>query len=298
MPDRAMLADYRHLATGKVRELYEVDDDLLLMVASDRISAYDHVLPTPDPGQGPGADRDERVLVRAARRPGAEPCRRRRRPAHPGRGPGPGPAGAPAGRCCRWNASRAATSPGPAWSTTGAPARSAASPLPPGLVEASKLPEPIFTPATKADLGEHDENVTFEARRGAVGGELAEQLRDADAGALLQRPASTRRTRACCWPTPRSSSACWHGDLVLGDEVLTPDSSRFWPADGYRAGGAQPSFDKQYVRDWLTSADSGWDRAADTPPPRCRTTSSQPPAHAMSRPTNGSRAARSSDWPG
>ena len=108
--------------------------------------------------------------------------------------------------------------------------------LPAGLVEASRLPEPIFTPATKADLGEHDENVTFDAVVATVGGRARRAAPGADAAAVLRAPSSTRRPAACCWPTPRSSSALRGDAMVLGDEVLTPDSSRFWPADGYRAG--------------------------------------------------------------
>ena len=125
--------------------------------------------------------------------------------------------------------------------------------LPAGLVEASRLPEPIFTPATKAELGEHDENVTFDAVVGTVGAERAEQLR-ALTLALYSRAADHAATRGLLLADTKVEFGLRGNAMVLGDEVLTPDSSRFWPADGYAPGQPQPSFDKQYVRDWLTSA--------------------------------------------
>ena len=135
--------------------------------------------------------------------------------------------------------------------------------LPPGLVEASQLPEPIFTPASKAELGEHDENVTFEAVVAAVGAERAEQLR-ALTLALYSRAVDHAATRGLLLADTKVEFGLLGNAMVLGDEVLTPDSSRFWPADGYAPGAVQPSFDKQYVRDWLTSTASGWDRASDS----------------------------------
>jgi phosphoribosylaminoimidazole-succinocarboxamide synthase len=138
--------------------------------------------------------------------------------------------------------------------------------LPVGLVEASRLPEPIFTPATKAAIGEHDENVTFDAVVDTVGAERAEQLR-ALTLALYSRATDHAATRGLLLADTKVEFGLQGNAMVLGDEVLTPDSSRFWPADGYAAGHPQPSFDKQYVRDWLTSAASGWDRTSDAPPP-------------------------------
>jgi phosphoribosylaminoimidazole-succinocarboxamide synthase len=134
------------------------------------------------------------------------------------------------------------------------------------LVEASQLPEPIFTPATKAEFGEHDENVTFEAVVTSVGAERAEQLR-ALTLALYSRAVDHAATRGLLLADTKVEFGLRGNAMVLGDEVLTPDSSRFWPADGYAPGVVQPSFDKQFVRDWLTSRASGWDRAADKPPP-------------------------------
>jgi phosphoribosylaminoimidazole-succinocarboxamide synthase len=259
------LADYRHLASGKVRELYEVDDDLLLMVASDRISAYDHILPNPIPDKGrvltamsvfwfelladlvpshvvavddpriPAEVRGRALLVRRLDMLPVECVAR-------GYLTGSGLIDyRKTGSVCGIE-------------------------LPPGLVEASQLPEPIFTPATKAELGEHDENVDFAAVVAAVGAERAEQLR-ALTLALYSRAVDHAATRGLLLADTKVEFGLRGNAMVLGDEVLTPDSSRFWPADGYTPGVVQPSFDKQFVRDWLTSTASGWDRAADTPPP-------------------------------
>jgi phosphoribosylaminoimidazole-succinocarboxamide synthase len=141
-------------------------------------------------------------------------------------------------------------------------------PLPAGLRDGDRLPEPLFTPAAKAALGEHDENVSFDAVIASTGRDLAERLRDTTlrlytvaSGIAAERGIILADTKFEFGLDPVS------GDLVLGDEVLTPDSSRFWPADEYEPGRAQPSFDKQFVRNWLTSPASGWDRTSDQPPP-------------------------------
>jgi phosphoribosylaminoimidazole-succinocarboxamide synthase len=259
------LHDYRHLSTGKVRELYEVDDELLLMVASDRISAFDHILPNPIPDKGrvltamsmfwfelladlvpnhvvavddPRIPDDVRGRAMLVRRLDMLPVECVARGYLTGSG------------LLDYRA-------------TGAVCGIA---LPVGLVEASRLPEPIFTPATKAALGDHDENVTFDAVVDTVGAERAEQLR-ALTLALYSRATDHAATRGLLLADTKVEFGLQGNAMVLGDEVLTPDSSRFWPADGYAAGHPQPSFDKQYVRDWLTSAASGWDRASNTPPP-------------------------------
>jgi phosphoribosylaminoimidazole-succinocarboxamide synthase len=259
------LDDYRHLASGKVRELYEVDDELLLMVATDRISAFDHVLPNPIPDKGrvltamsmfwfelladlvpghavsvddpriPDAVRGRSMLVRRLDMLPVECVAR-------GYLTGSGLLD---------------------YRATGAVCGIE---LPAGLVEASRLPEPIFTPATKADIGEHDENVTFDAVVRTVGADRAEQLRSLTL-ALYSRAVDHALTRGLLLADTKVEFGMWGDAMVLGDEVLTPDSSRFWPADGYAPGRPQPSFDKQFVRDWLTSNDSGWDRASDAPPP-------------------------------
>ena len=135
--------------------------------------------------------------------------------------------------------------------------------LPAGLVEGSRLPAPVFTPSTKAEVGEHDEAIDFAAVVAAVGAEPGRGAARADARAVLAGGGDRARRPGSSWPTRSSSSASPGESLVLGDEVLTPDSSRFWPASTWSPGAVQPSFDKQYVRDWLTS--SGWDRVS--PPP-------------------------------
>ncbi len=257
--------EYRHLASGKVRDLYEVDDDLLLMVASDRISAYDHVLLNPIPDKGRVltamsvfwfdllADLvpNHVVAVDDPRIPAEVTGRAllvRRLDMLP----------------LECVARGFLTGSGMAdYRRTGTVC---GIPLPAGLVEASRLPEPIFTPATKAEIGEHDENVSFAAVVTTVGAERAEQLR-ALTLALYSRAADHAAGRGLLLADTKVEFGMLGNAMVLGDEVLTPDSSRFWPADGYQPGRAQPSFDKQYVRDWLTSPASGWDRASDKPPP-------------------------------
>ncbi|GAA1355409.1 phosphoribosylaminoimidazolesuccinocarboxamide synthase [Saccharothrix algeriensis] len=260
------LADYRQIAAGKVRHLYRVDDELLLLVASDRISAFDHVLTTEIPDKGrvltamsvfwfekfadlvpnhvvawederiPDEVRGRALLVRRLDMVQVECVAR-------GYLTGSGMA--------EYRASGAVCGVE----------------LPAGLVEASELAEPIFTPATKAELGEHDENVSFEHVVSQVGAEPAGRLRDATLLVYGAAREFARSRGVILADTKFEFGLDRTGQLVLGDEVLTPDSSRYWPADGYRAGRVQPSFDKQYVRDWLTSPASGWDRASDTPPP-------------------------------
>jgi phosphoribosylaminoimidazole-succinocarboxamide synthase len=140
--------------------------------------------------------------------------------------------------------------------------------LPPGLVDGDQLPAPIFTPATKAALGEHDENVSYDAVVAAVGEPTAADLRDLTLR-IYGRAAELARGRGIILADTKFEFGRrpGTGELVLGDEVLTPDSSRFWPADDWRPGRPQPSFDKQYVRNWLLSPASGWDRASGAPPP-------------------------------
>jgi phosphoribosylaminoimidazole-succinocarboxamide synthase len=139
--------------------------------------------------------------------------------------------------------------------------------LPDGLEDGSRLPEPIFTPATKAAVGDHDENVSYDAVAGVVGPERAAQLRELTL-AVYRRAEEVARGRGIILAdTKLEFGRRPDGTVVLADEVLTPDSSRFWPADDWRPGRAQPSFDKQIVRNWLTSAESGWDRASGSRPP-------------------------------
>lgn len=260
------LTDYPRIAAGKVRQLYAVDEDHLLMVASDRISAFDHVLRTPIPDKGrvltamsvfwfeqladlvrthfvsvddpriPPEVRGRALLVRRLSMLDVECVAR-------GYLTGSGLADyRRTGGVCGVE-------------------------LPSGLTEASRLPEPIFTPATKAPFGEHDENIDFDALVARIGRERAEQLRETTLR-VYRRAAERVENRGLILVDTKFEFGLFpDGELVLGDEVLTPDSSRYWPADGYEPGQPQPALDKQVVRDWLTSPASGWDRAADTPPP-------------------------------
>lgn len=139
--------------------------------------------------------------------------------------------------------------------------------LPPGLTDGSRLPEPIFTPATKAELGAHDQNITFDAAVELVGPDTARRLRDLTLEIYRRAEAITAERGLILADTKLEFGLDVNGEITLADEILTPDSSRFWPADAWSPGQAQPSFDKQYVRDWLTSSDSGWDRTSDAPPP-------------------------------
>ena len=133
--------------------------------------------------------------------------------------------------------------------------------LPGGLEEASKLPEPIFTPSTKAELGDHDENISFERCAQIVGEEVAAQLRDASLG-IYEAAADYAATRGIVIADTKFEFGMVDGRLTLIDECLTPDSSRFWPADGYEPGHVQPSYDKQFVRDWLKA---NWDMTGEPP---------------------------------
>jgi phosphoribosylaminoimidazole-succinocarboxamide synthase len=256
------------VARGKVRDLYAVDDAHLLLVASDRISAYDVVLPTPVPDKGAVltglslwwfdrlADVVPHHLVTArvsefpdALRPYADDLRGRsmlvRRLEM-----------VPVECVARGYLTGSGLAD---YHGTGAVC---GVPLPPGLQDGSRLPEPVFTPATKAAVGEHDENVSYDEVVRAVGADLAAELRRLTL-AVYGRGAELAGGRGILLADTKLEFGVLDGTLVLGDEVLTPDSSRFWPADGWQPGRPQPSFDKQYVRDWLSS--SGWDRSAPGP---------------------------------
>ncbi|WP_395309905.1 phosphoribosylaminoimidazolesuccinocarboxamide synthase [Mycobacterium sp. AMU20-3851] len=262
---RPALTDYQHLASGKVRELYRIDDGHLLFVASDRISAYDHILETTIPDKGriltamsvfffdhlgvpnhlAGPSDDERIpeevlgralVVRALEMLPVECVAR-------GYLTGSGLID---------------------YQQTGAVCGIE---LPAGLGEASKFDEPLFTPATKAELGEHDENVSYDAVVALVGADRAAQLRDATLQIYRKAAEHALSKGIIVADTKFEFGVDASGQLVLADEVLTPDSSRYWPADTYHPGEVQPSYDKQFVRNWLTGPDSGWDRHSDTAPP-------------------------------
>jgi phosphoribosylaminoimidazole-succinocarboxamide synthase len=253
--------------SGKVRDMYALPDGHLVMVASDRISAYDYVLDTPVPDKG-------RVLTQLSlwwfsQLHDLVPHHVVSTEL---------PAGCPpdwAGRALvverlqmypvECVARGYLTGSGLAeyqrsGSTCGVV-------LPPGLVDGSRLDEPIFTPATKAALGEHDENVAYESVVELVGGEAAEELRRLTLTIYRRAEGIARERGILVADTKLELGVRPDGTTVLADEVLTPDSSRFWPAATWRPGGPQPSYDKQFVRDWLTSPAAGWDRHSGAAPP-------------------------------
>jgi phosphoribosylaminoimidazole-succinocarboxamide synthase len=257
---------------GKVRDLYGLDDDRLLLVASDRISAFDVVLPTAIPDKG-------RVLTGLSRfwfRETAAIVANHLLGTDPGSIGTKGGLGLDAGELrgrvmiCR----RARVLPfecivrgylaGSAWKDYLASGRVCGIELPAGLRESDRLPEPLFTPSTKAEQGLHDENVSFDAVVAEIGGELAERVRTASrqlyryGSAIAERAGILLADTKFEFGVDRDS-----GDLVLIDEVLTPDSSRFWDAASYAPGGPQTSYDKQYVRDWLERR--AWDKTAPGP---------------------------------
>ncbi|MDX2356889.1 phosphoribosylaminoimidazolesuccinocarboxamide synthase [Dietzia sp. PP-33] len=261
---RPELSSYRHLAAGKVRELYEIDGETLLLVATDRISAYDHVLSTPIPDKGRVLTAMSAYFFHALDVPNhmAGLLDDARIPAEVlGRAMVVRRLDMVQAECV---ARGYLTGSGMVeYRDTGTVCGVE---LPEGLVEASRLPEPIFTPATKAAVGEHDENISFERLAEIVGPELAERLRGATLE-VYERAAGMAADCGVLLADTKFEFGLSDGELILADEVLTPDSSRYWPADGYEPGRVQPSFDKQFVRDWLTGPDSGWDRDSDSPPP-------------------------------
>jgi phosphoribosylaminoimidazole-succinocarboxamide synthase len=255
------LGDLPLIASGKVREIYEGRDRTLLIVASDRISTYDAVHPTPIPDKGsvltglsafwfertrdivpnhmlsvtdgvPEEARGRGMLVRRLEMLPVECVVR-------------------------------GYITGSGWKDYQRTGAVSGIELPPGLRESDRLPEPLFTPSTKAEVG-HDEAIDFEGAARLVGDrELAERLRDVSI-ALYERAAEHARERGIILADTKFELGLDEdGRLTLGDEVCTPDSSRFWPADEYEPGRSQPSFDKQFVRDWASS--TGWDRNPPAP---------------------------------
>jgi phosphoribosylaminoimidazole-succinocarboxamide synthase len=254
------------LARGKVRDIYEAGDDLL-MVASDRISAFDVVLPTPIPGKGQVLTGLSLFWFEATK--GLVP--NHVITADPSRFPPPFDEARDelAGRAML--VQRAEVVPvecvargylsGSGWKDYRRTGGVCGIRLPAGLVESEQLPAAIFTPTTKAATG-HDEPLTFEEVTKLIGGDLADRLRELTLG-LYAFAAERARQRGILLADTKFEFGFVDDELTLVDEVLTPDSSRFWPADRYAEGGGQPSYDKQYVRDWLDA--SGWNH--EPPPP-------------------------------
>jgi phosphoribosylaminoimidazole-succinocarboxamide synthase len=263
-PDRpAELPGYRHVYSGKVRDLYEDAAGRLLLVASDRISAYDFVLPTTIPDKGV-------VLTQLSLwwfQQLADLV-----PNHVVSVDIPEPVRGRAVLCERLSmfpiecVARGYLA-GSGLAEYLARGTVCDVPLPAGLIEGARLPEPIFTPATKAPKGAHDENVSYEHVVGVLGEALASELRRLTLAVYVRAEAVARERGLILADTKLEFGARADGSIVLADEVLTPDSSRFWPLDAWEPGHAQPSFDKQFVRDWLTSPASGWDRTSGAPPP-------------------------------
>lgn len=246
---------------GKVRRLYALPDGNILMVATDAISAFDHVLSTPIPGKGAILNQlslwwfDQLVDVPNHVISTAVPASVR------GRAVIAEPLAMVPVECV----ARGYLT-GSGWAEYQASGTVCGIELPEGLVDGSRLPEAIFTPAVKAPLGEHDENVDFATVVALHGAELAEQLRSLTLAIYARAEAIARDRGIILADTKFEFGRRPDGTLVLADEVLTPDSSRFWDADAWQPGVALPSFDKQFVRDWLTS-ESGWNKASEAPPP-------------------------------
>ena len=269
IPTAPVIPGATHLHSGKVRDLYELPSGDLLMVASDRISIFDFVLDTTIPDKGEILTRmslwwfDQLAdLV----------------PHHVVSTDVPEAVRGRAVICERLDmfpvecvARGYLTGSGLLdYQATGEVCGVA---LPAGLVDGSRLEAPIFTPATKAELGDHDENVSYDAVAATVGADVAGRLRDLTL-AVYARAEQVARERGIILADTKlefgarvSAGSTAGGEIVLADEVLTPDSSRFWPAAEWQPGRSQPSYDKQIVRNWLTSAESGWDRSSGEAPP-------------------------------
>ncbi|MEW5789076.1 MAG: phosphoribosylaminoimidazolesuccinocarboxamide synthase [Pseudomonadota bacterium] len=256
---------------GKVRDIYAIDDRRMLIVTTDRLSAFDVVLPTPIPDKG-------KVLTAVA-----DFWFARLAPILPNQLTGDAPESVVAPEERPQVAGRAVVVKrlkalpveaivrgylvGSGWADYQKTGQVCGIPLPPGLRQADKLPEPLFTPSTKAAVGAHDENISYAQCAELLGGDLAARVRDA-AIALYKAAADYALTRGIIIADTKFEfgldfSQDPAGTLTLIDEVLTPDSSRFWPADQYAVGSNPPSYDKQYVRDWLTA--SGWNKQAPGP---------------------------------
>jgi phosphoribosylaminoimidazole-succinocarboxamide synthase len=263
IPPAPYIEGAQHVHSGKVRDLYTLPDGRLLMVASDRISAYDFILDSTIPDKGAILTRmslwwfeqlaplvDNHVLSTdvpaevAGRAVICEPLQM-----------------FPVECVARGYLTGSGLVD---YRRTGAVCGVA---LPDGLEEASRLPHPIFTPATKAEFGDHDENVSYDDVADQLGADTAEALRTLTLQVYERAERVARGRGILLADTKLEFGARPDGTTVLADEVLTPDSSRFWPADGWHPGRAQASYDKQIVRDWLTSPESGWARDSGAPPP-------------------------------
>ncbi|AUG78478.1 phosphoribosylaminoimidazole-succinocarboxamide synthase [Kitasatospora sp. MMS16-BH015] len=265
-PEPVQVPGLTHLHTGKVRDLYRAESGELVMVASDRTSAFDWVLPNEIPDKG-------RVLTQLSlwwfeRIADIVPNHVISTEV---------PAGAPADWAGRTMICKSLEMVPVECVARGYLTGSGLKEyvkdrtvcgiaLPEGLEDGSELPSPIYTPALKAEVGEHDENVSYEETARRIGADLAATLRQTTL-AVYSRARDVARDRGLILADTKFEFGLLDGELVIGDEVLTPDSSRYWPADEWQPGRAQPSFDKQIIRNWLASPASGWDPAGELPPP-------------------------------
>jgi len=262
------LPHLRLLNRGKVRDIYEVDAEHLLIVTSDRLSAFDVILPQPIPGKGEVLTRLSNFWFQRTRQlignhltalalesvvPDAQQRQalgdraivvRRLRPL-------------PVEAIVRGYLI------GSGWKDYQRTGAVCGIQLPPGLRLADQLPEAIYTPSTKAELGDHDENISFETTVGLLGRALAERVRDTSLRLYTEAAAYARERGIIIADTKFEFGQDQEGKLFLIDEVLTPDSSRFWPADQYQPGSSPPSFDKQFVRDYLETLD--WNKQPPAP---------------------------------
>jgi len=263
MENKESIESFHHIYSGKVRDIYQNDSNQLLFVATDRISAYDWVLPSKIPDKGkiltqltlwwleqlssitnnhlistqvPQAVAGRAMIVKKLEILPIE-C------------------------VVRGHLS------GSGWVEYQKTHEVCGNPLPKGLKESSVLPEPIFTPATKAELGEHDENISFEQAEQKIGALLATELKLKSIQLFTKAREIADARNLILADTKFEFGLDQNNQITLADEVLTPDSSRYWPKANYKPGRSQNSFDKQFVRDWLTSKESGWDRNSNTPPP-------------------------------
>ena len=262
------LPSLKFLHRGKVRDLYEVDADHLLIVQTDRLSAFDVILPTPIPGKGEvltavsnfwfkklgsvipnhlsGIDPESVVKTEAekAQVRGRAFVTKKLKPL-------------PIEAIVRGYLV------GSGWKDYKKTGAVCGIQLPAGLQEAQKLPEPLFTPSTKAAVGEHDENISFEEAKKLLGADMAEQVKRATLALYTQAADYALSKGIIIADTKFEFGTDASGKLYLIDEALTPDSSRFWPADQYQVGSNPPSYDKQFVRDWLEA--SGWNKQPPAP---------------------------------
>lgn len=257
-----------HLHRGKVRDLFAIDDARMLIVASDRVSAFDVVLPTPIPGKGKLLTELSNFWFERTRHIVAN---HRLDVDLAGIVPDPAERAPLAGRSTV--ARRLEPLPieaivrgyiiGSGWRDYQQRGAIGDVRLPPGLRLADRLPEPVFTPSTKAAVGGHDENIGFADMAARIGAERAERVRTISLRLYREAAAHARERGIIIADTKFEFGVDGKGELVLIDEVLTPDSSRFWPAAGWQPGDNPPSFDKQFVRDWLETRD--WDKTAPGP---------------------------------